>query len=253
MPLGDIAQYDSKALHLDVLLKLFGVLDLHSHIRWWAIKEYIDKMNKNADIGAGWGIMSFEFVKATSKSIDCVEVDPKLIQLGRTLAAKLGTRKIRFIRDSLPKLSKLERNYYDQILLIDVLEHVKEDLESLIRINSLLRREGILIISVPTPNYPKYFGQRFANAIGHVREGYTIKDVEKLLKMTGFEIIKWSYHTNFLSPYLCKLWYNCTLSSKLKIILFPFLRTLGRLDFIGKGINSCGIAIKARKVSDIIE
>lgn len=228
-----------------------GVLDLHSHIRWMAIKRYMNKTNRNAEIGSGWGLMAFEFVKVTGESIVCIEKDPNLIKLGEKLAKRIGTNKIIFIIDSLPKLVKLKEKTYDQILLIDVLEHVTEDLESLIRINSLLKIGGNLIISVPTPNYPKYFGRKFANTIGHVRDGYSIKELGALLENTGFKIIKWSYHTNFLSSHLCKLWYYYNLPNKLKIILFPFFRLLILLDFMGKGINSCGIAVKGIKVRDV--
>ena len=248
MSLGNVIWYNSKNVIPKLYYRLFGVLDLHSHIRWQAIKPYIDKSNdKNAEIGGGWGIMSFEFVKTTGKSIDCVEMDSKLISLGRKLADKAGIKEVSFIEDSLPKLSKLESNYYGQILLIDVLEHINEDLESLITINSLLKIGGYLIISVPTPNYPKYFGYEFADAIGHVRDGYSIGDLEKLLNCSGFEIVEWSYHTNFLSPYLCEVWYKYNLPSKMRIMLFPFLKVLGYLDFAGKGTNSCGIVLKAKK------
>ena len=192
--------------------------------------------------------MSFAFVRTTGKSIDCVEMDSKIIQLGRRLTDRAGIKELRFIEDSLPRLSKLKRNCYDQILLIDVLEHIKEDLESLITINSLLKMEGNLIISVPTPNYPKYFGRKFADEIGHVRDGYLIGDLEKLLNWSGFKIVAWCYHTNFLSPYLCELWYKYNLPINLKIMLFPFLKVFGRLDFIGKEISSCGIVLKAKKV-----
>jgi ubiquinone/menaquinone biosynthesis C-methylase UbiE len=246
MPVGDAIRYNSKNAARKLYYRLFGVLDLHSHIRWQAIKPYVDKfLNKNAEIGGGWGVMSFEFVKTTGKSIDCIEVDSKVLQLGRELANKAGIKGVRFVEDSLPRLSKLERNYYDQVLLIDVLEHVKEDLESLITINSILKRGGYLIISVPTTYYPRYFSYNFADKIGHVREGYSIETLQKLLNYSGFKIIRWSYHTNFLSPYLCKLGYN--LPRKLRIILFPLLKVLGCLDFVGKGINSCGIALKAKK------
>jgi len=249
MPLGDVLSYNSESLISKTYYRAFGIPALHSHIRWQAVKKYIDKSGeKNADIGCGWGLMSFGFVKETGKPIDCVDIDPKLIEFGKKLAKKAGIDKIRFIIDALPKLPKLTRNYYDQVLLIDVLEHVNEDLESLITINSLLRMGGILIISVPTPNYPKYFGYDFAKKIGHVRDGYTIEDLRRLLKHSGFEIIEWSYHTNLLSPYLCKFWYQYNLPFKAKALLFPILKTLTRFDSIGKGINSCGIVVKAVKV-----
>ena len=55
MPLGDAIRYNSKNTVLELYYRLFGVLDLHSHIRWRAIKRYIDKKDKNAEIGGGGG------------------------------------------------------------------------------------------------------------------------------------------------------------------------------------------------------
>lgn len=38
------------------------------------------------------------------------------------------------------------------------------------------------------------------------------------------------------------------LSIKLKIRLYPFLKLISRLEFVGSGTKSCGIALKAKKV-----
>jgi len=251
MPLGDVLSYNSENPISRTYYKLFRILGLHSHIRLQVVKKYIDKSkDRNADIGYGWGLIAFEFVKETSKPIDCVDIDPKLIKFGKKPTEKAGIDKIRFIVNSLLSPSKLPWNYYDQILLIDVLEHVNEDLESLLTINSLLRMNSILIIST-TPNYLKYFGRDFARIINHVRDGYTIEDMRELLNRSSFEIVEWSYRTNFLSPYLCKLWYKYSLPIKMKAVMFPFLEFLWFFDFVGKGINSYGIALKARKVKQI--
>ena len=170
MPLGDILQYKSESIE-KLYYKLFGIVDLQSHLRWQAIRPYIERKNKNVEIGGSWGLMSFEFVKTTGKPIDCVDIDSKQLNFGIELANKAKISKIRFIEDSLPNLQKLKRDYYEQVLLIDVLEHINEDLESLITINSLLKKNGVLIMSVPTPLFPKYIGYEFANGIGHVRDG----------------------------------------------------------------------------------
>jgi len=147
--------------------------------------------------------MVFEFVKVFNKPIDCVEPGPAEIRVGETIAKKLGLdKKVRFIRDSLPKLSTIRRRY-EQAFLIDVLEHVEEDFESLIRINTILELGEVLVISVPTPNYPKYFGREFVERIGHVRDGYTIEELRRLLEASGFR--------NDM-PY------------KLKLLTFPLLK-----------------------------
>jgi len=191
MPLGDVLSclYEDKPLYR-LYLKALGVPNLHSHVRWWAVKGYIENRDRNIDIGAGWGVMAFEFVKIFNKSIDCVEPDPAQIHVGESIAKKLGVdEKVKFIRDSLPELPTIKRRY-EQVFLIDVLEHVEEDFESLIRINTILEPGGVLVISVPTPNYPKYFGREFAERIGHVRDGYTIEELRRLLGASGLRIVK---------------------------------------------------------------
>jgi len=165
--------------------------------------------------------MAFEFVKETGKPIDCVDIDPKLIEFGKKFAEKAGIDNVRFIMDSLSSLSRLPKNYYDQILLIDVLEHVNEDLESLLKINSFLIMDYILIISVQTPSYPKYFGYGFVKKDRSCKRRIHHRGLTRILNRSGFEIVEWSYHTNLLSPYFCQA---------------------------GKGINSCGIVVKAKNV-----
>ena len=50
MPLGDILQYRSEGIK-KLYYEFFGDADLHSHIRWQAIKPYIEAKDKNVEIG----------------------------------------------------------------------------------------------------------------------------------------------------------------------------------------------------------
>jgi len=135
-----------------------------------------------------------------NKPINCVEPDADRVRISEAIAKKLGiNNKVRFIMDSLPKLSVI-REKYDQVFLMHVLGHVKEDFESLVRINAILKLGGSLVISVPTPNYPKYCCREFTERIAHVRDGYTIEELRRLLEASGFRILKYSYYANLLSP-----------------------------------------------------
>ncbi len=248
MPTGSMVRYKYKKPLLRLYYLFFGVDDLHSHIRWRAIKKYMNNhCHNNAEIGGGWGLMSLEFAKANPIEIDCVEMDPTLIKTGKIFSDKIGVN-VKFIEDFLPSLQKLKDNKYDQIFLIDVLEHVHEDKESLLRINVLLKAGGYLIVSVPTPNYPKFFSYTMATQIGHVRDGYTIRNLNQLLNQAGFRIIDWKYHTNSISSFLCKLWYTKNYSRPVRLLLFPVFNLLTNLDPIDRKANSCGIALKAVKV-----
>jgi len=217
MPLGSVLSYLYEDIPLYRLhLKALGVPDPHSHVRWWAVKGYIKDRDGNIDIGVGRSIMAFEFVKIFNKSVDYVEPEPAQIRVGETIAKKLGLdEKAEFIRNSLLKPPTIRR-IHEQAFLIDVLEHVKEDSESLIRINAILELGGVLVISAPTPNYPKYFGREFTEGIGHARDNYA-----------------------YNMPY------------KLKLLVFLFLKLVYKLDSIGKGINGCGIVVKAVKIYEL--
>jgi len=251
MTLGSEVRFNYQNPVARLFFMLFGVMDLHSHIRWNAIKEYMDNhCEKNVEVGGGWGVMSMEFAKKSHKAIDCIEIDSQSVALGEFLAAK-SELKVKFLKDFLPNLSELGENDYHQVFLIDVLEHVQADLESLIRINKLLIMNGKLVISVPTPIYPKVFGYEMTKKVGHVRDGYTITDLKELLDNSGFNILDWKYHTNRIASFLCRLWYKNNYPSAVRIVLFPICKAIATLDSIDRKKNSCGIAVKAIKVTDM--
>jgi hypothetical protein len=119
-------------------------------------------------------------------------------------------------------------------------------------INAILKTGGFLIISIPTPLYPKYFGQEFAKSIGHVRDGYTLSEIERILQSNGFRILDYRYHTNHFSATLCKIYYRRK-SYAIKLMLMPILRFLSYFNVLvstrdKEAQNSCGIVLLAQKM-----
>ncbi|MDV2992360.1 MAG: Ubiquinone biosynthesis O-methyltransferase, mitochondrial [Chroococcidiopsis sp. SAG 2025] len=98
------------------------------------------------------------------------------------------SKQLRTYSDSITKLNQTEQKQYDQILLINVLEHVQEDQKALVNIRNIMKDEGKLIISVPNRSYKSVFSEDFHNYVGHVRDGYSYDDMEKLLNKVGLEI-----------------------------------------------------------------
>jgi SAM-dependent methyltransferase len=80
-------------------------------------------------------------------------------------------------------------NSFDALFLIDVIEHVKEDLMVLEEAYRVLKPGGILEISVPAFNC--LFG-RHDVLYGHLRR-YNKKQLEIKLKQSGYVIVKTSY------------------------------------------------------------
>lgn len=48
---------------------IFGAIDFHSHIRYRAVKKFLESSSKNVEVGAGIGLMSFQFVLNFKKPI----------------------------------------------------------------------------------------------------------------------------------------------------------------------------------------
>ena len=93
---------------------------------------------------------------------------------------------------------------FDLVTLLDVLEHVAEDEESLQAIWKLLRPGGVLICTVPA--LPWLWSEHDVTL--HHERRYVSRELEKKLKQAGFKIIRLSYYTSMLFPLLAaeRLW-----------------------------------------------
>ena len=99
-------------------------------------------------------------------------------------------------------------NYFDTIIMADVLEHLWKPRKCLLEIKRCLKNEGLLILS--TPNIASFrkrikflfgvnpasgFLNSFWNDVpfrGHIRE-YTMNELKQCIKQIGFEIMESRY------------------------------------------------------------
>ena len=139
-----------------------------------------------------------------------------------------------------------------------MLEHIPEDDLVLRNINRILEIGGFLVISLPTPLYPAYFGYKFAKDIGHIRDGYTLNDIERKLQLSGIKVLSWMYHTNPFTAHLCRLYYvKLKKFYKLRASLMPIMNILSYLDELSllkskrSTLRSCGIALLTKKVAEL--
>jgi len=237
-------------------LKLFGEPELHSHLRWKGVLPLLDlSASRTLEVGCGEGIMLLELWSRSEDDASFVgiELDSGSVEWGNTILKALNASRVSISRGIAYPLSFGDREF-DQVLLIDVLEHLADDLAALREIHRVLQPGGRLVISVPTPTFPIAFGREFADRIGHLRDGYWLEDLQNILEETGFHLKKALYHTGPIASRLCSIWYKSGLgrSEALGALSFPFLRSialLGEKTRSGPQKN-CSLAILAEKPLD---
>jgi SAM-dependent methyltransferase len=112
----------------------------------------------------------------------------------RTLSSKRLGREVKEAK--LPDLSMFKRNEYDLVALLDVLEHVPDDLGSLRAIHRRLKPGGALLLTVPAN--PWMWSAH--DAAHHHFRRYTKKQLKELFLRSGLEIELLSYFNTLLYP-----------------------------------------------------
>jgi hypothetical protein len=141
-------------------------------------KEIISKKTtKILDFGAGKGTLTEIISKDLNVSIDCLEIDMKLKQ-------ELSSKKFK-VRNPDEDLN----NCYNYIYSSNVLEHIKNDEEEIIKLRNYLTFDGKIILYLPA-NQKLY--SDFDFRVGHYRR-YNKKELVDLLEKLGFKIEKIHY------------------------------------------------------------
>ncbi|MBI3341924.1 class I SAM-dependent methyltransferase [Candidatus Curtissbacteria bacterium] len=102
-------------------------------------------------------------------------------------------RKLKNVRAGSAENTKFGNSNFDLVVLLDVLEHT-DDKKTLIEINRILKKEGLLVISVPA--YGWMWSKWDVNL--HHRRRYTKPSLAKVLKGAHFQILEISYFNSFL-------------------------------------------------------
>jgi SAM-dependent methyltransferase len=146
------------------------------------------KNSRILEVGCGTG-HNLAMLKSFG-SLEASELD----HCARALASKRLPGKVKEAK--LPDLSMFDRNGYDLIALLDVLEHVPDDLASLRAIHHRLKPGGALLITVPAN---PWMWSAHDSAHHHFRR-YTRKQLQELFLRSGLEVQLLSYFNTLLFP-----------------------------------------------------
>lgn len=139
------------------------------------------------DIGGACSIVSQQLERFGEVTV--VEPDHETADLARSqlgLSVRIG---------ALPNDIDLPGSF-DVVTLLDVLEHIDDDLASLQTIHGLLNPSGILLLTVPA--YQWLWSDH--DVVLHHRRRYTRSRLRSVLQQAGFAIERMSYYTSLLLP-----------------------------------------------------
>ena len=139
------------------------------------------------DIGCGTGN-----VLATLEQFgEAVGMDTSDELLGVARTAGLDARK-----GSLPDDLVVAPGWADVVLLLDVIEHLDDDLAGLRAARRVLRDDGLLVVAVPA--YPSLWSGHDV-ALGH-RRRYTRSALRRVVETAGYRVQYVSYFNTVLFP-----------------------------------------------------
>lgn len=255
----NIKKKNSKVLTLleKIYLLIFGIPEIGFQVRSNYFRDMLEngvknkKINKVLDAGSGIGIYSFWLSKKFKDSvIDGWEIDNTKLEFSRKFAKELNINNINFLYGDVTKPSLKNKNKYDLIVNIDVLEHIDNFQSVLKNFYNLLSPGGYLFIHTPQTNQKRIFKSlENWHHQGHVHEGFSPNDLKQELINIGFKIVEIRETFGFFG----KLgWELNHISLKKGFIIsgiaYPFLYLIACLDLLVPNREGLGTAILSKKM-----
>ena len=234
-------------------------------IREWVERVKSENLKAKSEIeildaGSGFGQYSYYLSKFNrSWNILGVDVWDERIQDCNSFFVKLKKYNVSFRIADLT--SFIERDKFNLIITIDVMEHILEDEKVFHNFNLSLKQGGMLLISTPSDKGGSEAHSESDKSFieEHVRNGYNIDDIKIKLQNPGFRDVdsRYSYgmpgHISWLLS--MKLPIRMLGSSKLffivipfyYIVTYPFCLILNFIDFGFKHKSGTGLIVKAFK------
>jgi SAM-dependent methyltransferase len=187
-----LSEVESVSMHDD----WFDIADEKHFWMQWRLKAILKQSNflpnqgsNLLEVGCGNGIVVNQLEEELNYTIDGCDLN--LFAIEKSKPSK-GLKMLYNIFD----LKQDLLNKYDGGILLDVLEHIKDDVEFLRTSAKYVKRNGIIIINTPAlqtlySNYDK--------EVGHVRR-YNKESMMKLINNAGLEPLKISYWGMTLLP-----------------------------------------------------
>ena len=144
---------------------------------------------KILDIGCGAGTIAL-YLASKGNDVLGIDISKNAIVSANESKKLIGLKNVTFKKMHFPDETPEEK--FDFIILTEVIEHLENDELALKKIFSLLKSNGMVLISTPSKNAPLYrlgIATEFDIRVGHLRR-YTIQELARKCEKTGFKILE---------------------------------------------------------------
>jgi SAM-dependent methyltransferase len=179
---------------------LFGVPDFHTHLRLAPLQKYrLQSGTRLCELGCGDGIGVIELLlRNPGTTASGYEADAATIARATSFAEHCGLAdRLIFHRGDLAHGVPAKVSAADCVLLLDVLEHLPDLSSTAAALAAQLKPGARLVVSLPTRLYPRLFGRRYHRLIGHLWDGFDLREVDALF--TGLQRVRFQYAVGPLS------------------------------------------------------
>ena len=177
--------------------------------RWMFVRRHLRSGPcRTLDAGAGNGGFALMAADRGNEVIGLSFAQEELA-IAERRAAVLNSGRITFrVGDlrQLPEFSE-ELGTFDQIICLEVIEHLIEDEQLIRRLAALLRPGGQLLVSSPSADHRPLFTERISETEdgGHVRWGYSPERLAEILDAAGLTIVEQGAVSGIVSQKLTNL------------------------------------------------
>lgn len=225
--------------------------------RWiWLKRNLKSGQLRTLDAGCGSGAFTMYAAKIGNEAIG-ISFDSQNNEKATIRSKILKIKNVKFVTANLNDLGKISSDIglFDQIICCETIEHIFDDRKLILNFSNLLKPKGRLLLTAPYKYYKHLYGDDKTGLStwedgGHVRTGYTHKEMSDLLNGFGFEVVTPEYITGYISQKLINLTrqtnfiypFNWILLFPLRILQFldPLLHKVIHYPFLSIGV----IAVK---------
>ncbi|MCK4879210.1 MAG: class I SAM-dependent methyltransferase [Bacteroidales bacterium] len=237
-------------------------------LRSWHIRQELKNLNREgfnpgeiADAGSGFGqyvyYLSNRYPNARITGLD---IKQEQVDDCNNFFSSINREDLVSFRYA--DLTKLEeREEWDLVLSVDVMEHIEDDCTVFRHIYNGLKPGGVLLISTPSDQGGSdVHHEHEASFIDeHVRDGYGVEEIDEKLREAGFSDIqiRYSYGRPGKISWKLSMKYPILLANISKLfllvlplyylIVYPFCYLLNSADVRGKHTTGTGLIVKCTK------